>query len=418
MFRLLTRQAPKKENIKKLVSTEHMSQFSSLIQHVHEKDQAIQLQMYDSNIVDIGTYVKVCRMYGTFCHCVIILFNVRSKRSYFNAINKWLPMIRKRNPNLPVFLVANKCDNFQKRFSRGGSNNLNGTEPTSPELKRDVSGEEAQEMATEKNIIYREVSAQTGEGIDELCADVINTIYTKVVQVIPKEVLDEAHETCERLLDQYNVVFRQRVIELPKFTPSLEDNDYYEKFTESEMSDGGQDEYDEYAQESNDKDIDVAKHTDLEYEEEYGTNIFTAKLTETKKEKELKGIVNTVKKYKENQAVQQADDDSDESLSDNEDDDEKMKQIVEKSFAEADQEIPYFRINNSTSHDNRTTKYYANSSALVAGLTEDNIKEIKEVMEKNNISVEALGLNHLEETSETTATGGDPSNKKEKCTIQ
>ena len=382
MFRLLTRQSPKKEYIKKLISTEGMSQFSSLIQHTYEPNNSIQLQIYDSNIVDIGTYVKVCRMYGTFTHCVIIVFNVRSKRSYFNSINKWLPMIRKRNPNLPIFLVANKCDNFQKfhgstRFGHNSTLSSSSTDSGkenngSNDSKRDVSREEAIEMAKEKNIIYREVSAATGEGIDELCTDVINTIFAKVVQVTPKGILDEAHETCESLAEDYNVAFKQRIIEVPKFVPTIQDRDYFEKFTESEIS--NESEHDEYEEDIDEEDKHHYDMNHYELEEESGTHIHG----------------HTINQKENNQSM---DDESTTSSINESEDDEKMKQLVEKSFAEADQETPYFRINVNQSQDKRQSKYYANSKALTAGLTEDNLKEISQMMANNNVSIEGHTTN-------------------------
>lgn len=394
MLRLLTRQSPKRDMIKKLISTDHMSHFSALIQNVHEENHAIQLQIYDSNIVDIGSYVKVCRMYGIFTHCAIIVFNVRSKRSYFNSINKWLPMIRKRNPTLPIFLVANKCDNFQKYH---GSTRFDIKTPLEnvSDSKRDVTREEAEAMAREKNIIYREVSAATGEGIDELCADIINTIYCKIVQVVTKDILDQVNDICEKLTQKYNVVFKQRVVEIPKFIPPVNDRDYYEKFTESEVSGGEDSERDEYDQEDEYEEFNKygtnhAYNRDHEFEEESGAHMHVSKLTQTEEENEMKGVVNIIKKHKlgrkEQNSPQNDDASSNSSISDMEED-EKMKQLVEKSFAEADQELPYFRINTS-SQDKRNSKYYANTKALMGGLTEDNIKEIEKVIQKSHVSVD------------------------------
>ncbi|KAG2386328.1 hypothetical protein C9374_002774 [Naegleria lovaniensis] len=430
MLRLLTRQAPKKDMIKKLISTDHMSHFSALIQNVHEQNHAIQLQIYDSNIVDIGNYVKVCRMYGTFTHCAIIVFNVRSKRSYFNSINKWLPMIRKRNPTLPIFLVANKCDNFQKYHgsTRFEFSNNKASENDS-DSKRDVTREEAEAMAHEKNIIYREVSAATGEGIDELCADIINTIYCKIVQVVTKDILDQVNDICEKLSQKYHVVFKQRVVEIPKFVPPIHDRDYYEKFTESEVSGGEDSERDEYDQDDEFEEFSTTKYgghhaynRDHEFEEESGAHMHVSKLTQTEEENELKGVVKIIKKHKlgvkEQNSPQHNDDASSSSSISDMEEDEKMKQLVEKSFAEADQELPYFRINvNTSSQDKRSSKYYANTKALMEGLTEENIKEIEQVMQKSHVSIDGkTATSDVQESStvnDVTTTTAAPSSGQE-----
>ncbi|KAL9653359.1 hypothetical protein ABK040_001995 [Willaertia magna] len=445
LFKLLCKTIPKKENLKKIISTDKMSSFSTLIQNTHQLKSSINLQIYDSNIVDIATYVKTCRMYGTFIHSVLILFNVRNKRSFFNAINKWLPMIRKRNPNLIVYLIGTKCDHVikgsenkqssqsqqqLKNNNEGNNNNKNeNKEVKEIGVKREISREEVEKIAKEKNLIYKECSALTGEGIDELLLEMVNTVYCKNIQKMSKEMIDETNYLLKHvLLELFNLQIKQKVLKIEKFEPySFHDLKYFEVFTESEKTD------DNNAEESDneeEEEIDEERlQEENELEEESGVALGDiTKLTETSEEKELKGNVTVLQKYKEkkrtdsnssspiiinnenskknNNAIfntnqwnyfgkdddeddeyggYNEEDDDNSSVSESEEEqDEKMKQYVDKSFAEAELDQAYVKIDVNSlinPEDKRNTKYYANTKALIEGLNESDINQIKQAME-------------------------------------
>lgn len=56
------------------------------------------------------TYIRTCKMYASLCHAVVIVFNLGSKRTFFNSINRWLQMLQTIGASSNIFLVGNKCD--------------------------------------------------------------------------------------------------------------------------------------------------------------------------------------------------------------------------------------------------------------------------------------------------------------------
>jgi len=50
-------------------------------------------------------------MYSLFCHAVIVVYNVSSRPSFFNAINKWYYTFKKKKRGTAnMFLVGNIID--------------------------------------------------------------------------------------------------------------------------------------------------------------------------------------------------------------------------------------------------------------------------------------------------------------------
>jgi hypothetical protein len=110
----------------------------------------------------MATYVKTCSNYATFCHAIIIVFSVDKKRTYFNAINKWLALIQKSRLPCNVFLVANKCDVNKK--------------------ERMVTTEEATIVARARGLHYIEVSAANGRNSEDLITSLTNVLFRRIVE--------------------------------------------------------------------------------------------------------------------------------------------------------------------------------------------------------------------------------------------
>ena len=75
---------------------------------------------------------------------IAVVFNVADKTS-FDKINYWLEQIKNVSVNIPIVLFGNKCDLEN----------------------RQVSKEEAENYAKEKNILYFETSAKNNIGVKE-----------------------------------------------------------------------------------------------------------------------------------------------------------------------------------------------------------------------------------------------------------
>ena len=95
---------------------------------------------------------------------ILIVFAINNKDS-FNGLNYWIDSIKNNinleNKNIPVIILGNKLDISD----------------------REVSKEEAKNFAKRNNYNYYEVSAKTGEGIDES------------IKILIKKVIEENEES-------------------------------------------------------------------------------------------------------------------------------------------------------------------------------------------------------------------------------
>ena len=86
------------------------------------------------------------------------MFDVGSKKT-FNNISKWMSNIQNNaDVNIDKYLIGNKIDIE----------------------KREVSSEEATEMANKYNMKYMETSAKTNTNVTESITSLVKTIYTRL----------------------------------------------------------------------------------------------------------------------------------------------------------------------------------------------------------------------------------------------
>jgi len=125
-----------------------------LTKNVFLEDKTIRLIMWDT--AGQERFKSLIPSYLKNAHSIILTFDITSKSS-FNSLNKWLQEIKDHvQENVFIVICGNKID-------------LNN--------KRQVSKEEGEKFANERNLAYVETSATTGEGIKRLFDVITNSFF-------------------------------------------------------------------------------------------------------------------------------------------------------------------------------------------------------------------------------------------------
>ena len=122
----------------------------------------IKLGLWD--LVGHIKYIRLNKNLFKDSHCIILGYDITDKRS-FNEIKEYhYNTVRDFGSNDSlIYLVANKIDLF---------------------LQDEVSEEEVIDNSREKGIKYFRVTACTGEGVNELFEDIVNSLIIKFKKVI------------------------------------------------------------------------------------------------------------------------------------------------------------------------------------------------------------------------------------------
>jgi len=220
LMRLVKRDV-KKKVIKKYVSKFEMSSICTSMTDIISKE-TVKLQFYDTNLVDMTSYIKACRNFLTFCHAVIIVFSVDKKRTFFNAINKWLTMVQKRRLPCNVFLVANKCD--------------------LKENKRTVTTEEATVAAKTRGLHYIELSAANGRNSEDLLNSLCNVLYRRLVENQSYDSLWPDILLAQNSSKPNSIRFFHTVVSIPKRKP-IDEKEYRDVYTYDSDYSSDEDQY-------------------------------------------------------------------------------------------------------------------------------------------------------------------------------
>ena len=130
------------------------------VKMIKYNDKNIRLQLWDSSGNEqIRNTIK--NLYNG-SNLIVLVYTVDDKNS-FDSIPKLVDEVKKQIKNPKFLLVGNKCD---------------------LEEERQVSREEAEKYAEEKNMKFIEVSAKTGEGISE---DMFNSIIQELLDDMEAE---------------------------------------------------------------------------------------------------------------------------------------------------------------------------------------------------------------------------------------
>lgn len=144
---------------------------------------------------DMASYVKACNTFLSLSHVVIITFSVNKKASFFNAIQKWLYLIKKRNSdNYVIVLVGTNID----------------------KPKRQVTYEEAIKVAKENGIYYTEISNmdKTDFTACSIIQLITNATYRKFIEKKEPFQTSELIKTLENDKD-ISLVRKKQVLLIP-----------------------------------------------------------------------------------------------------------------------------------------------------------------------------------------------------------
>ena len=133
--------------------------------NVQIDNQDIHLLLYDA--AGLEKFRSLIPMYVKDADIILLVYDVTYKDS-FNHLSNWLN-----------FLTEEKIDIKDKIFAVvGNKTDLND--------RREVSAEEGKKFAEEKNFIFLEVSAATGDGINELFDVILKKMLEKKPESLPQ----------------------------------------------------------------------------------------------------------------------------------------------------------------------------------------------------------------------------------------
>ena len=121
------------------------------------KNKKIRLQLWCT--AGQENYRSIIKSYYKDSHLMAFVYDI-SARDSFNSISKWVEDVKTQNENAKFLLVGNKCDLEEER--------------------RVVTKEEANEYAEKNDMKFFEVSAKTGEGIDDMFEYIISELLKDV----------------------------------------------------------------------------------------------------------------------------------------------------------------------------------------------------------------------------------------------
>ena len=137
--------------------------------YIKRGDSSVKVLIWDT--AGQEKFQNIARQYHKGANGVLLIYDIGNRKS-FQRIDFWLKELKDNNrlEELFICLVGNKID---------------------MEDKREITREEGEQYAKDNNIIFFEVSAKTGDGINLLFDKVINGSMEKVFSVIEKDEGDD-----------------------------------------------------------------------------------------------------------------------------------------------------------------------------------------------------------------------------------
>ena len=134
---------------------EQNSKMRSNFEIKHIEKAKISYQLYLWRFICFQPYDFIKHIFFQNADAVILLFDLTRLESFSPAIEKMMKSIPESVKQIPLILVGNKVDLHSERM---------------------VLVQEAQEMANHINSSYREVSAKSGEGIEEVIELILSLV--------------------------------------------------------------------------------------------------------------------------------------------------------------------------------------------------------------------------------------------------
>ena len=130
--------------------------------NVQIDNQDIHLLLYDTSGQE--KFKSLIPMYTRNANIILLVYDITSQNS-FNNLSNWLEdLINVKKEEVIFAVVGNKTD---------------------LEDNREVSAEEWKKFAEEKNFIFAEVSAKTGDGINKLFDVILKEMLKKKTKLLP-----------------------------------------------------------------------------------------------------------------------------------------------------------------------------------------------------------------------------------------
>ena len=140
---------------------------------VEVEDKTIKLQLWDTSGQE--RYESITRSYLKGSHLTVLVYAIDDKNS-FNNISKWVEEVKIQNKDIKFLLVGNKWDLGEE--------------------KRVVTKDEAGKYAEENGMEFVEVSAKTGDGIDDM--------FKSSLSKLLKDVKNEENNNLTYYYNNYN----------------------------------------------------------------------------------------------------------------------------------------------------------------------------------------------------------------------
>ena len=120
---------------------------------VEFKNKERKLQLWDT--AGQESYKSIIKNYYKDSHLIAFVYDIKARDSFNSILNYWVEDVKTQNKDAIFLLVGNKLD---------------------LEDKRQVSTEEAKKYAEENEMKFFEVSAKTGESIDDMFEYIISEL--------------------------------------------------------------------------------------------------------------------------------------------------------------------------------------------------------------------------------------------------
>ncbi|CAI4034772.1 hypothetical protein SMKI_11G2220 [Saccharomyces mikatae IFO 1815] len=150
------------------------------------KDVIIKFEIWDT--AGQERYKSLAPMYYRNANAALVVYDITQEDSLQKARN-WVDELKNKvgDDDLVIYLLGNKVDLCQESASTEPSPESNKGEDDEQKV-RVISTEEAKQYAQEQGLLFREVSAKTGEGVKEIFQDIGEKLYdSKKDEILSKQ---------------------------------------------------------------------------------------------------------------------------------------------------------------------------------------------------------------------------------------